>query len=625
LNCALRLCCLASAAALFTVGGPAWSQSSGRPSIVLHEKLVSIDVADEDRSITDTTEIFEALTVEGAQRLSAAAISFSSGQQRLELLEAYTAKAGGRRLAVADNQIQKQLGRLGGSNGLTFAELQTWQLTFPDVQPGDRTVLKYRIQQTAAGLPGWHYASWIGADSFEVKHLVYTLRAPRRLPWHVVGEGVKFSHREEGTTDIWEIAGSFSASTDEGGAVNVMTSVPRFVASTYATPEELGNAFGRAMAAKRVLIPEVRAIADEATAGLTRREDVIRASYDWVRKNIRYSAVYLGAGAAWAPRSLADILRTRQGDCKDYVLLLTALLQAKGVSSLPALINLGGEYELLPTGGAQFNHVIVFVPEGGYFLDATSAHTPMGHVPYSEMGKPVVLAREQGSSVSRVPTLSAADNLTESTGDYRVDAAGRLRGTLKLSFAGHAAAVAQARLAQIPSQGNGSLAAGKMLANARMRGKATLQFPPLDRDRDDQEVTVSVDIEDFLASPGSGAISPNPQLPFFGALIRDHIGNYSAARRRFSMACAPVTVRERFTIAFDPAYKFLRVPPAENVGAKTLTYSASYKLDGQVLTGYREYLDSNATMFCTPEQYADRQAPVSRIMRSLNSFLIYEQ
>ncbi len=66
---------------------------------------------------------------------------------------------------------------------------------------------------------------------------------------------------------------------------------------------------------------------------------------DWVRKNIRYVAVYVGAGGV-VPHSAQAVLDNRYGDCKDHVALLEALLKAVAIESSPALINAGNAYVL---------------------------------------------------------------------------------------------------------------------------------------------------------------------------------------------------------------------------------------------------------------------------------------
>ena len=66
----------------------------------------------------------------------------------------------------------------------------------------------------------------------------------------------------------------------------------------------------------------------------------------WMKKNIRYVAIYLSSGRVIA-NDAAAVLRNKFGDCKDKATLLSALLTAKGIASEQVLINLGNAYTLL--------------------------------------------------------------------------------------------------------------------------------------------------------------------------------------------------------------------------------------------------------------------------------------
>ena len=73
------------------------------------------------------------------------------------------------------------------------------------------------------------------------------------------------------------------------------------------------------------------------TAGERDRRAQARKLYEWVSVNIRYVNIVLGAGG-FVPHKAADVLKNGYGDCKDHVMLLEALLAAKGIKSSPVLI-----------------------------------------------------------------------------------------------------------------------------------------------------------------------------------------------------------------------------------------------------------------------------------------------
>ncbi|MEX0632225.1 transglutaminase family protein [Serratia ureilytica] len=111
------------------------------------------------------------------------------------------------------------------------------------------------------------------------------------------------------------------------------------------------------------MTPGIQALADNITAGISDRREQAEALYRWVAQNIRYVAVYLGNGGL-EPNSAQSILDNHYGDCKDHVVILEALLAAKGIASSPVLIGMD-EGPILPKVPllSRFNHAITYVPE----------------------------------------------------------------------------------------------------------------------------------------------------------------------------------------------------------------------------------------------------------------------
>src|SRR5262249_14420909 len=142
--------------------------------------------------------------------------------------------------------------------------------------------------------------------------------------------------------------------------------------------EDLGRAYAAAAAAKVVVTPEITALAEEITKGVSDRRQQAMAIDAWMKRNIRYVAVYLGVGRV-VPNDTATVLRHKFGDCKDKVTLMSALLAAKGIASEPVLINLGPAYTLPePPTLVALNHVILYLPDFDLYDDPTVAPAAFG-------------------------------------------------------------------------------------------------------------------------------------------------------------------------------------------------------------------------------------------------------
>ena len=164
----------------------------------------------------------------------------------------------------------------------------------------------------------------------------------------------------------------------------------RVLVSTFQNYEELGRAYWAEAAPKAKVTPEIAALAEEITKGLTDRRAQAEAISRWMKRNIRYVAVYLGAGRV-VPHEASSVLKNKYGDCKDQVTLMTALLTAKGIASEQVLIQLGDAYTMPePPTMSYLNHVMVYLPELQVYDDPTGSFASFGVLSASTYDKPVI-------------------------------------------------------------------------------------------------------------------------------------------------------------------------------------------------------------------------------------------
>ena len=88
----------------------------------------------------------EALSDQGAQGLTKYTRMYSKALSTLEVLEAYTLKADGRKLPVGADGMQKQSGMASAGTAASWPDAEVIQITFPDVQKGDRVAWKIRTR-----------------------------------------------------------------------------------------------------------------------------------------------------------------------------------------------------------------------------------------------------------------------------------------------------------------------------------------------------------------------------------------------------------------------------------------------------------------------------------------------
>ena len=136
---------------------------------------------------------------------------------------------------------------------------------------------------------------------------------------------------------------------------------------------------------------------------------------------VRYTGVELGQGGI-VPRTPAETLRRKFGDCKDKAVLLIAALRALDIPAYVALLNAGDDQEdveqELPGFGA-FNHAIVVVPGSpSIWIDPTDRFARAGELPTDDQGRLALIASPTASGLTRTPEAAAAENRAVKTREF---------------------------------------------------------------------------------------------------------------------------------------------------------------------------------------------------------------
>lgn len=381
-------------------------------------------------------------------------LSFVESLNPLEVIEAYTEKPDGRRMAVDQGHILTR-DAATGLNAIYQRDARIKTLIFPDVEVGDTLVYASRVNRIDKRFPG-HFtfqAVFPRSVPYETYHL--TVDAPKSLGLrvHVKGDGLAHETTEAGEDQrnifsyrpkIWML--------DDPGAVSSWDRDPQLIVTTFKDITELGASYWSSMKDQNVVAPEIQALADEITKGIDNKRAQAAAIDRWVKKNIRYVLVFLGSGGV-TPNSALTVLKNKFGDCKDHVALMGALLRAKGIDSEQALINLGNAYRLPDIPIPFFNHVMLYLPEFDLYTDPTASHASFAILSESSYDKPVLHISRAGSRMARTPPMKPEDHVTTSKTTASIGADGVIKGTTRQTATGVFAAAARGTATQIQTQG----------------------------------------------------------------------------------------------------------------------------------------------------------------------------
>lgn len=194
----------------------------------------------------------------------------------------------------------------------------------------------------------------------------------------------------------------------------------------------------------------IRAKAEMLTAGKVTLRERLAALHDFVAAEVRYLDLPLGS-RRFLPRPAPEVLSTLYGDCKDQVVLLTALAGAIGIRLDPVFIHTRRELEERVPSLAQFDHVIA-VHEGQgeplFWMDPTAQTVPAGELMDNLRERQAVrLLRSggagavEGGRVVRTPALPVTQNESRTVVAGSVGLDGRVGGRVVQTLQGDVASL----------------------------------------------------------------------------------------------------------------------------------------------------------------------------------------
>jgi hypothetical protein len=575
----------------------------------------------DNRTATEvTTKRIKILSQGVIQSLSQQQIQFVEGMQKIETVEAFTEKADGRHVAVDSGNIITR----DAASGLqaTFAsDLKIRTFIFPDVAVGDTLVMTLKSDILRDFFAGQLIDSDVFPRSQSVTSVQYTIEAPASLDLSVRASGNGASSKTEVVGGIRrhlvEVTGA-AYRPEEPGAVSPFDRDPYMAISTFHSYEELGVAYGKAALPQSKPTPEIRALADEITKGITDRRAQAAAIDTWVKRNIRYVAVYLSIGRV-VPHDAATVLKNKFGDCKDKVTLMSALLAAKGIASEAALINLGPAYLLPePPTLAVLNHVIIYLPDFDLYDDPTASVEAFGTLSGEAYDKPVVRVSATGASLAHTPPLKPEDHTAQVKTTVRFAADGTISGQTEerstgilgggLRYAGGLVqqvgqeTVVQRQLQSFNTPGSGHFELG---------GFAELRDPVV--------IKNEFKLNDRFKTPAPAGIAVIPVgMPF---LVRpgNHLFGARLSGRQSAFACLAGSQSEDIDAIFDPALPMPSPLAAVSIDNTFFTYRSTYRIEDRTLKIHREFVSRVWRQVCLPETEAQITADLNKVRADVYS------
>jgi hypothetical protein len=393
---------------------------------------------------------------------------------------------------------------------------------------------------------------------------------------------------------------------------------PHYIISTFPDCGAISTAYRELSAGKAAVTPRLQALAEEITADATDRRDQARRLYDWVSKHIRYVAVVLGNGG-YVPHDAATVLENGYGDCKDHVVLLEALPAAKGIASLPALIDSANRYRAPEVAiPAAFNHVLSYLPEFDIYASSTIGVAAYGTLAAAEYGKSVALAAATDPGVRVLPLVAAEENeeTLRTTAELMPD--GSVSGQSTTTASGPFGITLRQEAARMEAGGWEKMAATQ-LRTLGWPGKGSFEFDP-PRDQLGPTYTVSGSFE--LEAPPELVDAKSFALPTGRRLIvrpgEFLLGSWNVKRSE-PTPCFSGNQIEELSLTLPPGRDITSLPGGTTVENRYLSYHSDWSQLDQTVTVRREIMVRVPVAVCRDELRSPMPSPRSVVITAANS------
>lgn len=581
------------------------------------------DVNADGTDVETKSWALKVLSQQGVESAQRASVSFSDRLEKMDVTAAYTLKPDGRKIQVPATNYQDETNTGRGTATPMFSDIRTKTVAFPDVGVGDTVVLEYKLTQHEATFPG-NFSMLQSFSKFEVYDDVQvSVSAPASLGLQVYARGVEGGEApsSDGRRNwAWSYKNQKIA-TPEPDSVSALDYGPLIIATTFKDYGALAEAYNARAKTKATVTDAIRKLAAELTKNARTPREQAKALYDWVSQNIKYAGNCVGVGSV-VPHDADVVLANRMGDCKDHTTLLQALLAAKGIASVPALINSGNAYKLSEAPCIEmFNHVISYIPSLDMYADSTSEYTPFGALPRGDQGKPVVQTVDfKGIAHTPVPTWT--DNGSSSVTVLKINADGSAEGETTIESKGENADSWRYAMTYLqPNMEDEWIR--RAISTQGFTGTGTLVKGDVTSRTNSYTYSTKFKVSDAMNLPGPGAMYIRSPFDGVGGLMQ-FVADTTAPEPTVDFVCTNGYAKDKVTIILPKGIKVLAMPRNVEVQGKYQTYKATYQNKDGAVTVVREAQDHTPGPVCAPAVSLDYKKFAVGVKKDLRAQLLYQ-
>ncbi|MGI9384124.1 MAG: DUF3857 domain-containing protein [Methyloligellaceae bacterium] len=533
-----------------------------------------------------------------AARVAEQRVSVNEHFYDLEIVEAATLKADGRRLDVPADRIVRSAARRSQS-AVFRANLTQRTIVFPDAGVGDRLVFVVRYRQKRVRVPGGAIVRTAFPAFARHTDATVTVEASAGQKLHLFAKGMRYSRTEADGRVVhkWTLSDQPSEAA-EFRYTSPYDWAPRVFVSSFADWDAAGRAFYDRANEKARVTDEIAKLAGEIAKGKADRKAQARAIFNWVASNIRHVPVSLDLGS-WVPHDAAAILQNRYGDSKDHATLMRALLAAQGIEAHYALVNIGPLFKAYEIPMPAFGHVMLYLPEWDLYTNSSARASTFDLIPHLLHDKPVLRIGPAGAVAARTPPADANKSRAHVSASVVIKSDGTAEGESTASATGDGAFVLRTRVAAMDRDGAEAVFQ-RLYRRQNLDGTARIQSRPVDDRSEPYDLKVSFKIANPLLGEANGReVMTGPLLVDTPAKL---VARILRRGRKRGFACKSLRYRQDITVSLPANWRPKQLPADIEMVQKMASYTARYRLTGNTLRVERALVFTTPSSSCKPSQ-----------------------
>jgi hypothetical protein len=579
---------------------------------------------DDFTSSLDSHIAVKVLTEKSIENLKTTSISYSTSIEKVDVLDAYTLKADGKKLVVPKDNFQLKINKGNKDGGPVYSDRTSLTIVFPDVAVNDTVYFSYKTTQTEPMFPKHFTAQGLFSRQSAYDDAKVTINVPAALDFkHQVREMDENISQKGNRKIITLTFKNPKPKKNERKDYSVwdMESVPGFALSTFKDYESIAAAYGERASPKAAPTDRVKKLAKDIIGKTRDRKEKTKLLYNWVATNITYAGNCIGVGAV-VPHDTDFILDNKMGDCKDHATLLQALLTAEEIPSTQALINSGSSYQL-PTIPmvSSVNHVINYLPEFNLFVDSTSQTTPFTMLPFSIAGKPVLLV-DNFQAGMKTPVQKAGENKQVMDTVLHIQPDGSVKGTISMKLSGVPAVSARSGWRDVTTEQEKNWIES-VFGNQGVKGIGSITKEDPEPLENSFNYSIEFEKKGFIQSAGAGAFYISPLISTPASIYA--FADYPNEPFTHPSTCSNGTSIETYTYHFPDNIKVLAVPDNFDINAHHLHFKATYELDKNILKVSKSMEDTTPGNVCAPEVLNPQRELLIKVAENLSSQVVYKK